>query len=189
VSPLYKKKGSRFDVLSYRPISHLPLLGKLLEKMIAHKLSFYVETKLTNKQHGFRRHRSCMTAVAVLSDKITRAIYRKNNLCGAVFVDLRRAFDYVNSFMLLDTLHSDSNVDSNLLRLLNSYFTNRHYSIKLGDYTDPACNFNSACPQGSVLAPLLFSVFINDLSAKLPFDHIVFTDDLIFFTDTTNISL
>jgi len=103
VSPLYKGKGSRFDVLLYRPISHLPLLRKLLEKMIAHKLSFYVETKLTNKQHGFRRHRSCMTAVAVLSDKITRAIDRKNNICGAVFVNLRRAFDYVNPFILLNT--------------------------------------------------------------------------------------
>jgi len=93
VSPLYKGKGSRFDVLSYRPISHLPLLGKLLDKMMAHTISFYVGTKLTNKQHDFRRHRSCMKAVAVLSDKITRAIDRKNDLCGAVFVDFRRAFD------------------------------------------------------------------------------------------------
>ena len=91
--------------------------------------------------------------------------------------------------MLLNTLHSDFNVDSNLLRLLNSYFTKRHFSIQLSDYTAPACNFKSACPQGLVLAALLFSVFINDLSAKLSFDHIVFADDLIFFTDNTSISL
>jgi len=97
IFPLYKGKGEKTDHLSYRPISIIPLLGKLLEKVTQSKLVCALEPNLTDFQHGFRKFRSCISAWSVLKNKITKALDVKKNLVGAVFIDMKKAFDYVHS--------------------------------------------------------------------------------------------
>jgi len=84
ITPLYKRKGKRSDPSSYRPISILPLLSKLFEKMIFRKLYSYVEKEnlLDDRQHGFRRHRSCTTLLSIFLNDITTNLDAANMMVG-----------------------------------------------------------------------------------------------------------
>ncbi len=188
ITPLYKKKGERCDVKSYRPSSVLPTTTKIIEAVLIKKLTHHFETNsiLMKEQHGYRKARLTQSAITVLTDSIKKAADNKN-LPGVVFVDYVQAFDCVQYDKLLEKYHKYG-VRGKLLELLQSYFTNKQIIVcKDGQRSDPIWK-TQGTPQGSSVSSLNFAIYINDTSDI--FQNCKFTyyaDDLAVFAHRTTV--
>ena len=173
------KSGNPTLLDNYRPITVIPALSKFIEKIIYNQLSQYLESNglLCPRQFGFRQGRCTQHAVTLLSEKVRQNIDK--GLCtGAVYIDLRKAFDTVRHATLLEKLPSYG-IDDVELQWIGDYLFNRK-QIVIFDNTS-SCEENVTCgvPQGSILGPLLFGLIINDI-------HIPLTDaDIILYADDT----
>jgi len=189
INPVYKGKGSRSEPLSYRPISTLPFFAKLFEKNIARRISEKVESHLSDNQHGFRSKRSCFTALTSLTHKATLALDNKKRFVGATFVDLKRAFDFVEPDKLLYVFKTKYLLDANYIALLYDYARDRSFTVLVNNEVSKPFHYNSICPQGSTVAPLLFSLYFDGIKDVLDIDYLLFADDLVLFTDSQDLSL
>ena len=166
VVPLFKG-GSSFDQGNYRPISLLPVPGKLLEKIIHASLSNHLETNnlLVKCQGGFSPNHSNTSSVAALTDDIFEAI-NCQKVTVAVFADLAKAFDTVNHRILLVKLIK-LGVTGQLLAWCKGYLENRRQRTVANNITSGLMDVPCGVPQGSVLCPLFFLAYINDLVHSL----------------------
>ena len=183
ISPLFKK-GSKQDPSNYRPISVLPTISKLLEKTVHMQLYSYLcdNNLLSQKQSGFRLNSSAVTASAMFTDKILSAM-DKGELTGAVFIDLTKAFDTVNHSILLSKLCSLGVPNASLsYNWFESYLSNRcQVTVCNGTKSSPE-TVQIGVPQGSILGPLLFTLYINDLPDYLEHcDVTLYADDTVLF--------
>jgi hypothetical protein len=188
ITPLYKKKGHRTDASNYRGISVLSLSSKILEKCIFSQLTKFVEDDniLDENQHGFRKGRSCETAISLFAHDILSKVDAPDTKAIAVFVDLKKAFDTIHVLMLLQLLFK-LNIDSRILTYLCMYFKNRRFQIKLGSFISKLYKLVRGVPQGGILSPLLFALFYNNVgSALLDALYKLFADDLAFYKFGTN---
>ena len=178
VIPLFK--GGNMHILgNYRPISLLPIFGKLLEKVIAKRLTDFLDANniLSMRQFGFRKSHSTELAAVGLYDHFLDKLDKKEITCS-IFLDLAKAFDSVNHQILLAKLHR-YNVRGPALDLFRSYLLNRWQYVKLNDTKSEMKLINIGIPQGSILGPLLFLLYINDLPNASNFFTKLFADDTV----------
>ena len=183
ISPLFKK-GSKQDPSNYRPISVLPTISKLLEKAVHMQLYSYLcdNNLLSQKQFGFRLNSSTVTASAMFTDKILSAM-DKGQLTGAVFIDLTKAFDTVDHSILLSKLCSlGVPITSPAYNWFESYLSNRCQVTVCNGAKSSSETVQIGVPQGSILGPLLFTLYINDLPDYLEHcDVTLYADDTVLF--------
>ena len=186
VIPLYKG-GGREKCDSYRPISLLPAIGKLLEKLIAQRLVRYFDAydMFSPHQFGFRAKFSTEHAVLDIHEKILNNLDKRLNTC-AIFLDLAKAFDSVSHNILLRKL-ARYGIRGNIFRFFQSYLSGRSQFVRINDVNSSLMNIEFGVPQGSILGPLLFLIFINDLPEATNFFIRLFADDTFLCSQNDDI--
>ena len=183
VIPLFKS-GTFSLFTNYRPVSVLPAFSKFLERIVYKRLdSFLIRYKILScNQYGFRKNHSTAYALIQLYDKLSNAIDQGKVTLG-LFIDLSKAFDTVNHDILLAKLEFYG-VRGIALQCFKSYLSGRSQFVQYNGYTSSLKDVECGVPQGSILGPLLFLLYINDLcNVSKVFDFILFADDTnIFFS-------
>ena len=176
VIPIFKG-GDKEDPSSYRPISLLPAIGKLFEKLISKKLLdfFNKYDLLCKEQFGFRSGFSTEYAIHDIYEKLLRNFDQSQNSC-AIFLDLAKAFDSVSHPILLRKLYKYG-IRGNAFNLLESYLSNRTQFVKVNNVCSSLAYIKYGVPQGSIIGPLLFLIFINDLPNATNLFMKLFADD------------
>ena len=189
VVPIPKPAKSLTSVLSYRPISLLSCMGKLLESLINRQLSFFLEQRgsFRASQGGFCRRLSAVDQVARLEAAIRAALAARSTLL-VVFCDLSNAFDRVWHTGLLYKL-SQCGVQGTLLRWLRAYLTGRTFQVQFEGETSSTRHIRSGVPQGAILSPLLFNVMMRDLPSVRGVDVADYADDVAFFASSHDVAI
>ena len=183
IVPVYKK-GDKSIVKNYRPVSLLPIFSKLFEKCIYDTLYGYFDSKglFSVCQSGFRKGDSCIFQLLSITHDIFKGFDANLPLdTRGVFLDISKAFDRVWHEGLLFKLRSYG-VSGNLLALLRDFLSGRVQRVVLNGKTSLWELIKAGVPQGSILGPLLFLIFINDLPANLLSNCKIFADDTSLFS-------
>nr|VZH96026.1 unnamed protein product [Spirometra erinaceieuropaei] len=177
ITPLYKS-GSRALATNYRPVSLTSICCKVMEKTIKKELMAYLETYnlLSNAQYGFRRGRSCGTNLLCTMQSWTRALDAKHTVHVA-YIDFRKAFDSVPHQRLLHKLRI-MGIGGKLLKWIENFLVGRSQIVCVVQQQSRCTFIESGVPQGSVLGPTLFLLFINDCVDGLDCDCAMFADDI-----------
>jgi hypothetical protein len=188
ISPIFKK-DDKTQINNYRPISILPAISKVFEKVIFNQLHehFISENLYYHNQYGFRANHSTEYATLELIDRINFEM-DKGNLPLNVYIDLSKAFDTVDHTILLSKLEHYG-IRNTSLSLLNSYLSNRLQYVEIESVKSSYQTINTGVPQGSVLGPLLFIIYINDIhSSSNLFHFVTYADDTTLFTSLNAIA-
>ena len=188
ITPVFKK-GSRSDIDNYRPISVLSNFSKLFEKAMYHRLYNYLEEFkiLYPLQFGFREKCSTTHALISITESIRQSIENNEFGCG-IFIDLKKAFDTVNHTIPLTKLNHYG-IRGFVLDWFKSYLSHREQFVNVNGHNSLSLPVTCGVPQGSILGPLLFLLYVNDLpntSSLLTFH--VFADDTNIYFSSKNLS-
>ena len=185
IVPIHKG-GPKEDPTNYRPISLLPQFGKLFEKIIEARLSNYLDKHkyITKNQYGFRKNYSTELAIADIQNTLLKNLDDNKFTC-TIFLDLAKAFDTVDHKILLKKLEKYG-IRGKPLLLLKSYLSNRQHLTKFLNDVSELKVIDIGVPQGSILGPLLFLLFINDLPSVTNFNVKLFADDTFLSLEADN---
>lgn len=185
ITPIHKN-GSKNDVENYRPICKLSGAAKVFESLVTDALFREFKPHIISEQHGFFKGRSTCTNLTSFSEYVHRSLDDRSQV-DVIYTDFSKAFDKVNHNRLMSKLRS-SGIHGNLLRWLTSYINNRTQIVKLGSSLSKDIFATSGVPQGSHIGPLLFLLFINDISSIFKSSRILlFADDLKIYSEVKSI--
>ena len=189
VIPIFKK-GHKHILSNYRPISILSTFSKIFEKLVYNRLMSFLNDKniLYHKQYGFRKQYSTYMALLDFTNTIAKAFEKKQVLIG-LFLDLTKAFDCINHDILIKKMQFYG-VRGNVLKWFYSYLDNRVQYVSVNNISSAIKHIPVGIPQGSVLGPLLFLLYVNDIQfASNILNSIIFADDTNLFASGDNIDV
>ena len=188
VIPLFKSDAEE-KLKNYRPISILPVFSKILERVIYNRIYSHVSENnlLYEKQFGFQKNNSTEYAILQLTNELKESFHDREFTVG-VFIDLSKAFDTVDHNILLTKL-TYFGLSKNYIKLIKNYLSNRKQFISYNCKTTALKDISCGVPQGSILGPLLFLLYVNDLkNASASLNAIMFADDTNLFVSHKNIN-
>lgn len=160
----------------FRPVSILPILSKIFERVILNQILTFVESKVYNTtQSGFRKGHSTTTLLLKLRDDIVKAM-NKNDITIAVMIDYSKAFDTIDHSILVRKL-SRLGFGQSIISLIVSYLSNRKQYVQVDDRKSQTKNIFFGVPQGSILGPILFNIYVADLPNEIQTPSIQYADD------------
>ena len=178
VIPIFKNKGDQLMMANYRPISLLSNINKNFEKLVYSRVNSFLNLHncIYEFQYGFRANHSTNHALVSLTEMIREALDNSYFACG-IFIDLQKAFDTVDHFILLKKLdhYGIRGLANNWFK---SYLTNRKQFVSINGINSSNQSLHYGVPQGSILGPLLFLIYINDLHKSIKYSTVHhFADD------------
>jgi len=164
VVPLYKGSGLKTSLTNYRPISLLNVFSKIFKKAVKTRLLNYLEENnlLPNSQYGFRNGLGTEDALAHLTNEIYNNIDKRNKTIG-IFLDLSKAFDRISHSILLNRLHS-LGITGTAFKIFESYLNHRTQQTRIGNTISEIGQIHNGVPQGTVLSPILYIIYVAELS-------------------------
>ena len=177
VIPLFKK-GDESLIENYRPISLLSSISKVFERIVFNQLYKYLDDNnfLFDSQYGFRKHHSTELAAVELIDRIYETM-DQGDIPISIFLDLSKAFDTLDHSILLNKLEYYG-VKGNASRWFSSYLTGRYQYVDMEGVRSEISYIKTCVPQGSILGPLLFILYVNDMhTISEKFTFITYADD------------
>lgn len=185
ITPIHKG-GSKQNVEQYRPISMLSILSKVFERLVHNSIYPTLHGSILRAQHGFVKRRSTVTNLMVFVNDLFENMERTLQV-DAVYTDFRKAFDKVDHELLLNKI-AFNGIRGNLLRWFASYISNRTQVIVVKGFRSNIERVTSGVPQGSILGPLLFVLFINDIDSCFHnSNYLLYADDLKVYKTITSV--
>lgn len=180
VVPIHKG-GSKKEVSNYRPISLTAISCKIIEHILYTEIMGHIINNniLISEQHGFRKGLSCVTQLAEFYHELATSV-DDGGQTDCVFLDFRKAFDTVSHPLLLNKLKL-LNLDFNVFRWIENYLSQRRQCVVLNGKNSGFVDVTSGVPQGSVLGPLLFLLYVNDISVGISSRIRLFADDCVVY--------
>ena len=180
VVPVFKNVGERSTAKNYRPVNLLSVVSKVFEKLLNNRIVDYLENcgLFSDFHYDFRSSRSTADLLTVVSDRIARA-FSWSGSARAVALDISKAFDRVWHAGLLHTLRSYG-ISGQIFGLISSFLSNRRHPVVLDRKSSQEYPVNAGVPQGSILGPTLFLLYINDLPDDVICNIAVFTDTTLY---------
>ena len=182
VVPVFKNNGERSNAGDYRPISLLPVVSKVFEILINSSIIKHLDSNglLSDHQYGFRSSRSTADLLTVITERIHQTLDSSGE-SRAIALDISKAFDRVWHAGLLHKLKAYG-ISGSVLAIIKSFLSNRKIKVVLNGESSSEYAVNSGVPQGSVLGPILFLIFINDLPDDLMCRVGIFADDTTLYS-------
>lgn len=183
ITPVHKS-GPKHDIENYRPISILSALSKLFERLVHNRIYPLLHNIIIEEQHGFIKNRSTTSNLLTFTNFLFHNVDQRIQI-DAIYTDFTKAFDKVDHQLLLDKI-SFNGIRGNLLRWFASYINNRSQKVVINGYHSNSILVTSGVPQGSILGPLLFVLFVNDIKSCFQNSRfLLYADDLKAFKTIT----
>ena len=175
IVPIHKV-GNKHNITNYRPIAILSVFSKVFEKLLHETIIHQINQQISFNQHGFMKKRSTSTNLVQITQQIANTLDEKGQM-DIIYTDFQKAFDTIDTEIIIKKMHS-LGFRQTLVEFFRSYLTGRQHQVFYNGTSSKVFVPTSGVPQGSIMGPLMFLIFINDLPEQLQCNVLMFADDL-----------